>query len=310
MSRRHVSTHRIVCWAVSGYCSRACRFCLSRSSPRHKHPTRDPALVVDRLRQLGVKKISYSGGEPFLYPEIERTVRYAHGQQLEQIVTTNGDALANGIPSWVSLLQYLKLSFYGSQYTHDFEMGSGHYEALMSASRALKARDVTVGANYMVSTASFHGIEEFLLDASINGISNVLLMTYKRSGRLAVDRELALIDPSETAVTIAREFSPLARTLNLNVKVHDYSEPDFYVLLDADDRVKTPRYDSLWPHVLGNLFENRWVLADGTVTTSTQALESIWLTRFNSTAIIPLVTIPHDASFDTRPSPRLKARAA
>src|SRR3990172_3267967 len=131
MRRRHTSTNRIVCWRFTRRCNRTCPFCLSNSGPHILNPHRDPVHSIRRLKELGVEKVSYSGGEPLLDSRLTRTLREGHELGLLQILVTNGDILSEKCCNWLSLLEYLKLSFYGGQSLHDKIMGSGHYEQLM-----------------------------------------------------------------------------------------------------------------------------------------------------------------------------------
>src|SRR6202011_2428521 len=96
---RHFSTHKIVCWRVTGHCNRACRFCLSLSTPKGHHPTTDGTPIMASAF-LGVQKIFFSGGEPMEFPNFDRLIERGGALGIVQTMPTTGDQLAKKIPPW------------------------------------------------------------------------------------------------------------------------------------------------------------------------------------------------------------------
>lgn len=285
---RHFSTHRSVCWRLSRYCNRACGFCLSTSSPRRPHPEHDPFLIADRLHELKVEKISYSGGEPFEYPAFSRLVRHVGELGILQLVTTNGDRLSNEIPEWINSFEHLKLSFYGSRAVHDRLMGEGNYDQLLAlANRLREVHGVTVGANYMLSKVSLDGVEPFLADMVANRINDVQFQTYIHNRRPGVDRRFALTDIPKAIAVLRDKVSGYVEHLPGGMNIHDYSQRDWFIVLDDAGRFTLPSGTGSHDHIMGRVVDDI-LLVDGERMSAQSALDMIWQRRYETSAIIDL----------------------
>ncbi|MEV5560694.1 radical SAM protein [Nonomuraea wenchangensis] len=287
---RHFSTHRMVCWRLSRHCNRACPFCLSTSGPRVGHPEHDPFLMANRLLDLKVEKISYSGGEPFEYPLFPALVEHVRGLGMLQLVTTNGDRLATGIPEWIRTFEYVKLSFYGSRSLHDRLMGEGNYDQQLSlAERLITAHRVTVGANYMLSAESVRHVPAFIADMAASGFNDVLFQTYIYNRRRHVDRRFALKDTRQAIAELRDSLSVHADRLPGGMKVHDYSQRDWFIVLDDSGRLILPTSAMEQDFVMGRVTDDTLRVTPDMCIKAPAALETIWERRYATEAIVDLV---------------------
>lgn len=290
MNRRHTSSHRIVCWQVTRKCNRSCEFCVSNSAPQVDHPTRDLHQIMDRLVQLGVDKISYSGGEPLVYPKLESAIRYGSTLRMDQILTTNGDILYRrpNLPEWLRHLQYIKISFYGHERTHDKTMGANHYRSLISLATRLRNSGITVGANYVLSRRSISEFSMFLEEAAQFGIDRVLVLWYMPAGTL-IDHAYELKDNTSPLSLMNDKIHALSSRYPGGVKIHDYRQNDFFVILDDRDHFILTRRRGKPPFDMGPIGGFSLSLPHYSQSIkSEEALEEIWSLRFRTDAIIPI----------------------
>jgi MoaA/NifB/PqqE/SkfB family radical SAM enzyme len=250
------------------------------------HPRWDVKQVLHRLVDVGVRKVSYSGGEPFLHPALGQAVREAAGMGIDQIVTTNGDCLIDRVPSWLGALQYVKLSFYGSAATHDGIMGPGHYGELLLLARRLKRLGIAVGANFMLSQVSLPGIAEFLADVTAASICHILMLTYVPTGVAAIDSGLPLAPPDEGIREAIRLARPHANEFPGGVKIHNYGAGSFTLALDVDARFVVPGTPRTSCFVMGGLDSPELKVPSGDLLPAALALETIWRRRRRTKAII------------------------
>lgn len=286
---RHFSSHRIICWRVSRHCNRSCQFCLSRSGPRFQHPERDVGAVVERFSSLGIEKISYSGGEPTIWPDIESAVTLAGEASILQVLTTNGDSFADSIPSWLPYLEYLKLSFYGGRDSHDTFMGAGNYDALLSLARRVRgSTGLHVGANYMLTEQSLGEARVFLEEAHAAGIGDVMFQTYIYTGSRRVDRRFALPDNTDAIARLEHICASSGVEFDKGVKVQNYALKDWFIVLNEKDQFTLPASDGTKDFVMGHLDDGTLRLPDGAERQSAEALEEIWNMRLASPAIVEI----------------------
>jgi len=85
---------RKITWAVvevTEACNFNCKWCYARSGRNANHMSKDNLRrVIEMLYEAGVKQITYSGGEPTLYPHIKYAVKLASEYGFVVHMNTNG----------------------------------------------------------------------------------------------------------------------------------------------------------------------------------------------------------------------------
>ena len=97
---------------VSDYCNYRCMFC-SRdfNKAKGKSITKDFLMnCIAAFSELGGEKVSYTGGEPLLYPNLYEAMRYAKSLGLLNAVTTNGSKLDTQPDEFFQLASSLNVS--------------------------------------------------------------------------------------------------------------------------------------------------------------------------------------------------------
>lgn len=284
---RHLTTHRIVCWRVSRFCNRSCSFCLSDSGPQRSRSSHDARSVVARLLTLGVRKLTYSGGEPVLDPGLPGALEAGSAAGLEQVVTSNGDLLARRVPEFLKLATYVKLSFYGGEQTHDAIMEAGHFRRLMLACQKLDDVGIPVGANYMLSRRSEDDAVSFLNNLRGSPIRNVVFLTYIPSARsFRANAEFQLRSETAAIAGLTRRLESGESAYDGGVKVHNYAAEMFYVILEENLRLVMPNGPDEF--VMGRVFDDQLALPGKGLVPAAQALDQVWTTRETTPAIIPM----------------------
>lgn len=76
-------------------CNMKCKFCYATFDDMHvQQMTKESALVcIKKLKDSGVKKITFAGGEPLLYKHLKICIRYSKSIGLTTSIITNGSLL-------------------------------------------------------------------------------------------------------------------------------------------------------------------------------------------------------------------------
>lgn len=284
---RQLSTHKLLCWQLSKYCNRKCSFCLSDSNPdRQIDNKKNYSVYIDRLITLGVKKISYTGGEPLLHPDITTIVKLGRSRGLEQLITTNGDVLDKRYHEAIDHIEYLKISFYGNKPIHNQMMGNGHYQKLMRVCSTLSLNGIEIGANYVLTAKSISCLPEFLMECSKAGVKHVLILLFIPTGNIKIDSKFS-VSWESVKNEIIISSKKYVNLFNKGIKIHNYSISDFFLVLEHDDTIVLPR-TRLNSWRLGNLFDTKFKLPDGSLVDSEEAVEKVWHERSITNAIIPI----------------------
>ncbi|MBI4941107.1 MAG: radical SAM protein [Actinobacteria bacterium] len=85
-------------WAYTNFdCNLACTYCCAESSPRAAARRLDPAVAREafsEFAQIGGRELFYTGGEPFMHPQLAELVRAGEG--LERTILTNAMIFGRG----------------------------------------------------------------------------------------------------------------------------------------------------------------------------------------------------------------------
>ena len=84
-----------VCIHLSDICNLECEHCWTNSSPKGIKSIgyKDVVKLIEKLKLLGLTRVSLSGGEPLMHPEIHNIIEYILHRGLIVVITTNGTLL-------------------------------------------------------------------------------------------------------------------------------------------------------------------------------------------------------------------------
>lgn len=140
-------------WSVTGRCNYRCRHCFM-SSPGASLPqlsTQECLYIIDQLRNCGVMKVSITGGEPLVRPDIELLIDALcdSGIRLTEIYT-NGSLLTRDFLNRLKergICPSFQISFDGQGF-HDYLRGVGGAEK-----SALEAFELCASEGFPTSSA-------------------------------------------------------------------------------------------------------------------------------------------------------------
>lgn len=228
---RFLTTQKSICWQITNVCNRHCEFCISKSSPHKKKSENDRRLIIKRFRQLGVERVSISGGEPFEFHGLNESLACCKKLGIKTMITTNGDYLAKSIPEWVfSIKPELNFSFYGNLDYHDSIMGAGHYAKLKKLCHTLSSH-ISLGANFMLTQKSVKHIEEFLTEMKTIGADRILFLRYMHINN-KLKNEAILNSTKNICHIIRKILTNRNLTFDNGVRVHDYQKDAFVAICD------------------------------------------------------------------------------
>ena len=104
---------------ITSECMLCCPFCSQGKNAKRTIHIDDAKIVLDKLKKIGIKTITYTGGEPLIFEYLKQLLEYGKLLGFEQIIVTNG-ILLNEIDS--VLFQYINgigISLHGTENIHD-----------------------------------------------------------------------------------------------------------------------------------------------------------------------------------------------
>ncbi len=139
----------LVVWNTTPACNLACQHCYfgaCNERDRNEFSTAEAKRLIDDLAAANVPVLVFSGGEPFVRPDIAELARYAADQGVRPIASSNGTFLSQERAAEVvdAGMQYVGISLDGVGATNDeFRGVDGAFDRARAGLR--NARDAGLG---------------------------------------------------------------------------------------------------------------------------------------------------------------------
>lgn len=118
---------------ITAKCSQACPYCWGPRRFRTPVDTQTAQRIIDRIRQLGVRRIVFTGGDPLQRSDAPALIQYAKAQELETALSTTGDFVTPKILKDIApALDLISLPLDGStEMINAKTKHPGHFSAVM-----------------------------------------------------------------------------------------------------------------------------------------------------------------------------------
>ncbi len=123
-----VSTPITVNWHVWKSCNYSCKFCFSRFGEIRSRLTRQEAMLIPRmLKEVGVIKLNFAGGEPTLCPYLPELIRESKRVGLVTSMVTNASRITNEyLESLAGYLDWIAISIDSPDERTEMLLGRGN----------------------------------------------------------------------------------------------------------------------------------------------------------------------------------------
>ncbi len=152
-----------ICWLITTKCNYNCNFCFKQSGKRELYYN-EAEKILKKIAQAGVKKISFSGGEPLLWTGIIDLIKKAKSLGLTTMLITNGSLLTKRkIKSLEKSLDWLTLPLDGSTEQQQQIVGrpKGHFSRILKFLKFLKKRKkIKVKINTVLCSKNLNNIDK------------------------------------------------------------------------------------------------------------------------------------------------------
>jgi 12,18-didecarboxysiroheme deacetylase len=139
----------VVVWNVTSRCNLSCTHCYAATSGTPDELRTDEALaLIDDLAAFGCPVLLFSGGEPFIRPDILQLARHAAAKGLRVVFSTNGTLIDDALAAEIRAIgvSYVGISIDGAEQTHDrFRVCPGAFQRSLAGIRACRAAGIKVG---------------------------------------------------------------------------------------------------------------------------------------------------------------------
>lgn len=116
-----------LCWNITGKCNENCKFCYRKRCV--DKTLEENKKIFDNIMQISIEKISFCGGEPFLYEDLFLLVRYIRERnpKIKLSITTNGKCLDDTLlAETMQYFDWISFSIDGSNDDINEYLGRGY----------------------------------------------------------------------------------------------------------------------------------------------------------------------------------------
>ena len=219
-------------------CNLFCKHCYSSSAPQKKEglPSRALVNILEQAAPLGYNVVSLSGGEPFLYNELEQLVTASRSLGYFNSVTTNGMLLRSQRAGRIlRQLDLVAVSVDGKQEAHDLMRGQqGAFASMLEGLDVLKDSIEKFGLIHTLLPDSWQ-ILSWLTDFALEHKASLLhLHPLELSGRATENFGNLRFTPTD-----------LYRVYIAHYYLKTFSEPELFIQLDLlhrDNIIGNPNF--------------------------------------------------------------------
>lgn len=150
----------VVGWSITNRCNLSCIYCGKRNNNDIRElKTIEIFSIIDELKSLGTKMISFTGGEPLLRSDIKEIIDYTHKSGIKVNINTNGVLFQDKI-SELDNLDSVKFSLDGPQGINDYMRGQGTFQKVaesikIATKKGILTSIVTVLTKYNLDSIDY-----------------------------------------------------------------------------------------------------------------------------------------------------------
>ncbi len=147
----------VVVWNMTRRCNLKCVHCYAHAKDRHfdnELSTPESKQMIDDLAAFGVPVLLFSGGEPFIHPDLVELAGYAVEKGMRAVISTNGTLITTEKAQLLKDigLSYVGISLDGMEKIHDrFRAVKGAFKAAIDGIRNTQAAGIKVGLRFTIN---------------------------------------------------------------------------------------------------------------------------------------------------------------
>jgi radical SAM protein with 4Fe4S-binding SPASM domain len=194
---RHFSLNKSVSWAVielTDFCNFNCAWCYASTGCKSEIRRRQMSLadlkkLIRSLADSGVRQVTYSGGEPTMYPHIREAIRYAKNHGMVVHMNTNGYLLTRKLVRDLTRLGLSQMEINIDSIDpekHDRIRGKkGSFRKVIEALKLTKEAGITCVVQTVMTSENENEITSILKLARSFGVQRYRLWDVMPSGEAA-----------------------------------------------------------------------------------------------------------------------------
>lgn len=250
-------SNREVCLFLTLKCNQKCRYC-HRFLGINEVNAEDNKKIINRLAEDGITNMTFTGGEPLLYPYLLDLLKLAKEKGIKSKIISNGEILATN-PKMREIYNYLdsitlSIDSVDNEINKKLGRGEKHFENIKTVLDSLNKYTVKVNINTVVSKVNLGELEElgkFLKDYNINAWRIFKFIPLRETAKLN-EKEFEI---SKTEFRVNRPlFASFPNIKKIEFREENDMESKYILIMPNGNVVITENKEDV---TIGNILESK-----------------------------------------------------
>lgn len=224
---------RSVCWNITSRCNSNCEFCY-KNIDKSENSLVQNTDVIKFVSEIGIDKITFSGGECLLYPDLLELLKISHNLNMTNSIITNGKVLnEETIKKLEKYVDYIIFSIDAINENINKEIGRGELQGknVLDWMRYITKSntDMEIKLNTVINRKNLNEIS--IIADSIRDIPIVRWKLFKFCGL----RGSSVKNYKKYSIS-DEEYDKVVNSININCRIERIKEKDIeenYFLIDS-----------------------------------------------------------------------------
>lgn len=159
----------LTAWNLTFHCNLRCHYCACPDLHVPELKTPQVLEAIDAFHRLGMRWVTFSGGEPLLRNDIGKIIDHCKDLRIVTYLSTNGTLLPRRIQA-IKRLDKITISLDGPEPIHDAIRGKGSFNQAETAIALAQDHGIPVGLTCVISSHNVDCVEQVLELASRMGV--------------------------------------------------------------------------------------------------------------------------------------------
>ncbi|MBI1319748.1 MAG: radical SAM protein [Candidatus Hydrogenedens sp.] len=161
---------RFMSWNLTFKCNLRCHYCASPTLKVPELKTQEILDGIDAFHRLGMRWVTFSGGEPLLRNDIGTIIDHAKSKGIVVFISTNGTLVPRRMDV-IRRVDRITISLDGGPEAHNRVRGEKAWADATTGIRAAQAEGIPVACTCVLSRENLHTVDELLELAEELGVN-------------------------------------------------------------------------------------------------------------------------------------------
>lgn len=229
-----------VCWSITSKCNKNCPYCFKFTNCDLS--LNQNKIILNKLLALGVKKISWTGGEPYMYKDLEELLKLSKKYGMINHINTNASLLTEkNIFEKTKYIDRLiiSLDFVDDKLNEKYGIGRKYYYHIKKLLDKLKESNLEVQINTVLFSKNINYIDDLYKELNKYNIKYWKILQYLPIRGKALKEKKNLSITNEAFEQCISKYRNMENKFELIVHDNKKMEEEHVIILSSGEIISS-----------------------------------------------------------------------